>query len=461
MNKNLNLVEILKNCPIGTKFYSSYLGKNVIFIEIYDNHIKCEYSSQIDSLNCSIQFRKDGSLYPGGDCMLFPSKEQRDWSKWQNPFVDGDILATDEKKTYHNTRFGFERLLDFEKELPKINKILNMCGYEWDTEKNELKTLQPFKDGDILLNKPDSECMSLLLKNQYDWSIWQNPFVDGDVVIFGEDQFAIFKEYIQFGEEDQFAISKEYIQFGEIVNSIRYYLHYDAKNDDLNIDEGKCWMQRLATEEEKAEFFQALKDKGYKWNHITKSLEKLIEPKFKVGDSVQSKTDNNDKFTITNIDNNKFYYGCGKGHEFMIPVEKQDNWELVSDEIKPKFKVGDKVVKKGDINIPVLITEVSGENYYSNTENSVGFFKIKEQDNWELVPNKFDISTLKPFDKVLVRDDNTLIWTIEFFGFYDTVITKKYPFVASSGNWAQCIPYEGNEHLLGTNDGCDEYYKNW
>ena len=62
--------------------------------------------------------------------MLFPSKEQRDWSKWQSPFKDGDILATDEKKTYHNVRFGFESLLDFEKKLPKINKILNNYGVE-------------------------------------------------------------------------------------------------------------------------------------------------------------------------------------------------------------------------------------------------------------------------------------------------------------------------------------------
>ena len=27
--------------------------------------------------------------------------------------------------------------------------------------------------------------------------------------------------------------------------------------------------------------------------------------------------------------------------------------------------------------------------------------------------------------------------------------------------WKQCIPYEGNEHLLGTTDDCDDFYKNW
>ena len=95
MNENLNLIEILKNCPIGTKFYSSYLGKDVFFIGIYDNWIKCEYTSQIDSLNSIIQFRKDGSLYIGGECMLLPSKDQRDWLKWHIPFVNGDIVFHD------------------------------------------------------------------------------------------------------------------------------------------------------------------------------------------------------------------------------------------------------------------------------------------------------------------------------------------------------------------------------
>lgn len=74
---------------------------------------------------------------------------------------------------------------------------------------------------------------------------------------------------------------------------------------------------------------------------------------------------------------------------------------------------------------------------------------------------KFDISTLKAYDKVLVRDDNNSAWINTFFGFYDTVTNKKYPFIAGGVNWTQCIPYEVNKHLLGTNNDCDEYYKNW
>ena len=93
MNEKLNLAQILKDCPKGTKFYSSCLGTDVFFIEIDNtNCIKCEYTSQIDFLNSIIHFKKDASLYPGGECMLFPSKDQRDWSKWHRPFVDGDVV---------------------------------------------------------------------------------------------------------------------------------------------------------------------------------------------------------------------------------------------------------------------------------------------------------------------------------------------------------------------------------
>lgn len=78
-----------------------------------------------------------------------------------------------------------------------------------------------------------------------------------------------------------------------------------------------------------------------------------------------------------------------------------------SKSVEPKFKVGDKIVKKNvGCCAPLEITGVGGEYYYSNTPNSVDVLPIKDQDDWELVPNKFDITTLKPFDKVLVRDND-------------------------------------------------------
>lgn len=62
--------------------------------------------------------------------------------------------------------------------------------------------------------------------------------------------------------------------------------------------------------------------------------------------------------------------------------------------------------------------------------------------------------TFQPFDKVLVRDtpecSNFHKWEIALFGRIDEQ-TGKY-IIAGGGEWDECIPYEGNEHLLGTTD---------
>lgn len=70
---------------------------------------------------------------------------------------------------------------------------------------------------------------------------------------------------------------------------------------------------------------------------------------------------------------------------------------------------------------------------------------------------KFDINTLKPFDRVLVRDNDGQQWTGDLF-LYKTV-SSSYEGVHCV--WNQCIPYEGNETLLGTTKQPDKYYITW
>ena len=84
MNENLNLVEILKDCPEGTKLYSPIIG------EVEFKRIKyCEYPivTRCKNGNRILSFTKDGLFFPEGvqgECiMLFPSKNQRDWSKFK------------------------------------------------------------------------------------------------------------------------------------------------------------------------------------------------------------------------------------------------------------------------------------------------------------------------------------------------------------------------------------------
>lgn len=179
MNENLDLTEILKDCPKGTKLYSPALGECVLE-EVTSNKkypIKVIYKL-INNDTSFDYFTKNGYLVSNilnVECMLFPSKDQRDWSKWHRPFILGDV------------------------------------------------------------------------------------------VMYNDDQFAIFEKYIKYPEDD---------------GLIRYYVYYDAENDDLDTEGGQAYVKRLATKEEKEKFFQAIKDNGYTWNAETKTLEKLKKEKF-------------------------------------------------------------------------------------------------------------------------------------------------------------------------------------
>ena len=85
MNENLNLVEILKNCPKGTKLYSTIYGDVELGeVRINDNAYPIEIKiGESSDMVCDIT--NDGRLlgdFPG-ECTLFPSKEERDWSKFK------------------------------------------------------------------------------------------------------------------------------------------------------------------------------------------------------------------------------------------------------------------------------------------------------------------------------------------------------------------------------------------
>ena len=84
MNENLNLVEILKDCPVGTKLYSP-IYDDVELLSVRQNDCG-DYPIEIKLItNSTDELTKDGRLFAefNGECMLFPSKEQQDWSKFK------------------------------------------------------------------------------------------------------------------------------------------------------------------------------------------------------------------------------------------------------------------------------------------------------------------------------------------------------------------------------------------
>lgn len=255
-------------------------------------------------------------------------------------------------------------------------------------------------DGLVLLNEygcysrnEHAKCI-IFPKGKTTWEGFTSPceFKDGDI-LFVE---SIYNWIIIYKESENEEKLHKYVAISDYSN----YTYMFYNNDPLCYKENISKI-RLATEEEKDKLFNVIKDNGYKWNPETKTLEKLI---------------------------------------------------------KPKFKVGDKIVKKGGITVPVLITKVSNDFYYSNTEKSVGYLSITEQDDWELVPKKFDINTLIPFEsRVLVRNADGDLWKPAVYGFSHS----KGHYVVGGVYWGRCIPYEDNEHLRGTTNDCDDFYKTW
>ena len=116
MNENLDLTKILKDCPEGTKLYSPMFGD----VELVKVHNDGNYPIEVKlSDNGFDSFTKDGRTIAeyDGECTLFPSKDQRDWSKFKveklkRPKFDPKTLQPFDKvlvrdKDYENWNCGF------------------------------------------------------------------------------------------------------------------------------------------------------------------------------------------------------------------------------------------------------------------------------------------------------------------------------------------------------------------
>ena len=167
---------------------------------------------------------------------------------------------------------------------------------------------------------------------------------------------------------------------------------------------------RFATEEEKQKLFKAIKDNGYEWNAETKTLKKLVKPKFKVGDKLVNRVN----------------------------------------------------MYMGDLSHQCVISEITNDKYILNDG---GYIHFKNQDIWELVNDKkqrFDPKTLQPFDKVLARDTENSTWRGTLFSHYNKDDGVSYPCVTVGEVFSVCIPYnEDTKRLLGTSDEAPEYYRYW
>ena len=199
MNENLNLVEILKDCPRGTKLYYTVYGEvefdHVAISSKYPIVLKLKGGEIYESLTSEGKY----DIEHDGECLLFPSKDQRDWSKF-NPkkegfvpphkFNDGDIVATNsglqvfilqipksdlqgnchvgydfETNEFFFSRERFDRL-STEEEKQKLFEAIKKSGYKWNADTKSLEkfvepkfnpnTFRPFDK--VLVRFFDSDC---------------------------------------------------------------------------------------------------------------------------------------------------------------------------------------------------------------------------------------------------------------------------------------------------------------
>lgn len=109
MNNNVDLTKILKYCPKGTKLYSTIFGE-VEFIECDDL-----YQIVVAKENKYYYFTSQGEFYferikyHVGECALFPSKEQRDWSKFTAPWYKKNNVVKNKILKFIVIYYGFKK----------------------------------------------------------------------------------------------------------------------------------------------------------------------------------------------------------------------------------------------------------------------------------------------------------------------------------------------------------------
>ena len=149
MNEDLNLLEILKDAPKGTKLYSTIWGE-MEFISVESFWIKC-----LSSKGVEWSFEPNGKLSASstedGECVLFPSKEQRDWSKFKLDLpIDTPVMVCDYDEWV--VRYYYKNLLVFENGM-KQEEALN-----WTTTWKYIVPVKDFDFENLESNKEKSIC---------------------------------------------------------------------------------------------------------------------------------------------------------------------------------------------------------------------------------------------------------------------------------------------------------------
>ena len=413
--KDIDIYEILKDEEYGTELYTPICG-NVWHSGMANDKDSAKAIWTEDGAGREHFFDKNGKIYKEGEILLFPSKQMRDWSKF---FKKGDVLEyvgdkklqgtctfekyEDETKTRFFGRFVKEkevlnpnlsanfRTVDWVKKYDPtgyIRFVEERLGGKLNRKTLEIEKTQPdFKDGDIVFEEGNRNYCSAIgvLKKDEQGCFMLDTFLTKDKVCY----------------------NSEYI-----------YLPI-----------------RLATEEEKKQFFSALEKEGKAFDAEKKQIVGL-KPAFELGKLyVFDEEDEDGKVMVIGklIGKNESEGTLKFGYQYEIENEK-----FVTDQA---FDL--------DISLHEVLREA--------TENEVELFN-KHCTIWEKKEKEAkEQPDFKPFDKVLVRNGGKCKWIPAFFvrdrgedfaWRYNVLPLHR----GKPADFITCISYEGNEHLALTSD---------
>lgn len=311
MEKKINIAEILKDKPEGTKLWTDMFGSVMLYV-VTD---ACD-AFQVKHHNKEPWFDKDGKLYKEGVLGIYPSKSMRDWEKFS--WKKGDVLISDcgfmcifkewasddytkFNGCYSNSRDGYEDVSNAE--TAKFDKLDNNIAYGYVREIER-------KLGGIL------NLTTLEIEKQYE-------FKDGDIAFadYGNRQDVFIVSGITGLSEGYSSFIS--IDLSSLTLSMGCRISFFKK--DL------CKL-RLATDSEKKQLFSALAKKGKAWDAEKKQIVDL-KPKVELNpfDNVLVRHQKTEEwraniFSHTDKTDEYLDYVCVNGRwEFCIPYEGNES----------------------------------------------------------------------------------------------------------------------------------------
>ena len=163
-----------------------------------------------------------------------------------------------------------------------------------------------------------------------------------------------------------------------------------------------------------------------------------------------------------NIDLTKILEGCPEGTKFYSSIYGEVSFMGIN--ISSWYPIELSSYKRNRCPAGQVFYAKNG-NYNFSYDGECTLFPSKDQRDWSKFERfwdkpkkeKFDVNTLQPFDKVLMRTNERSIWEPDFFGYKD----GNWIMCVTTGN-VECIPYnDETKHLIGTKEDCPEFYKWW